>query len=531
MWLALWLVGMGAFFIGMPKYLDDYAFLACVRDWFVRQGIVYPEDGGNILTAGYPWREIAEAWKGQYLDNNVRMGNLLVTTFLLFPKWVGSGLMLLLWGATVMLSMKIAGVDWRKSAAVPVALVLWSFFMPWRDHFGSLDFQLNYIPGSLLGILLFYLVFQRSGGAGSRSLTGILVAGLLCGLWHEGIGVPVGVGMVVAALGSGHDGLRERLARVSAGVAGIVAGTVVILSSPGMQNRSAMQISMENIVPVLQVSLLDLVAAGLFLAVIVLKLIRGGFREVWNPLVLFCVGSGFVSLAIALVSGMNGRAMFWMDLVSILGVLALSAKTVDSLSRRFVWMSRTLNAIMLASVYVYWGFADYYSLEFRRLMKDQLERYVENPSQPFVGDVPSLGEMPLVSGYLPESGFQHCAMQYVRGFYQFGEERSAGDEWILPCSLYEAADMTGRKIDGGGGVMEKEGHYYAPYDSVYSGTVQPTDEQIDVYLDFGKGYTRAGAFGLVFASDKDGRKYVWIKPKLDWYVTHFKKLEGMRFEP
>lgn len=79
--------------------------------------------------------------------------------------------------------------------------------------------------------------------------------------------------------------------------------------------------------------------------------------------------------------------------------------------------------------------------------------------------------------------------------------------------------------------MEKDGHYYVPYDSFYSGTVQPTDEQIDVYLDFGKGYTRAGAYGLVFTSKKDGRKYVWIKPKLDWYVTYFKKLKGMRFTP
>ena len=130
---VLWLMtvaGMGVFFIGMPKYYDDYMYMVHLRPWFASQGIDFPENGGNVVRAGIPWGGILDTWREHYGDDNIRLPNLLIPFFLLFPKWVGSGIMTLLWGWTVMTLLRLTVRDWRHSPLVPVSLALLTFCMP-----------------------------------------------------------------------------------------------------------------------------------------------------------------------------------------------------------------------------------------------------------------------------------------------------------------------------------------------------------------------------------------------------------------
>lgn len=54
LWLLMYLVGMGVFFVGMPKYYDDYWYMEHLRPWFEAQGVMVPENGGNIFSGGFP---------------------------------------------------------------------------------------------------------------------------------------------------------------------------------------------------------------------------------------------------------------------------------------------------------------------------------------------------------------------------------------------------------------------------------------------------------------------------------------------
>lgn len=58
LWILLYMVGFGVFIIGMPKYIDDYWYMAPLKPWFDSQGIINPDKGGNIIEAGIPWSEI-----------------------------------------------------------------------------------------------------------------------------------------------------------------------------------------------------------------------------------------------------------------------------------------------------------------------------------------------------------------------------------------------------------------------------------------------------------------------------------------
>ena len=194
LWILLFLVGMGFFFIGMPKYYDDYWYMWHLYPWFETQGILYPENGGNIFSAGIPWQGIFDTWVEHYNEDNIRLPNMLVPVFLLFPKWIGSGLMVLLSGWTIVLVLKVSNIDWHKSPLVPPVIFYWMFMMPWRDYFGALDYQFNYILSSWVALILLTFLHPDGRCAGKSEwnlkCAGVFLLAFITGICHEGIGVP-----------------------------------------------------------------------------------------------------------------------------------------------------------------------------------------------------------------------------------------------------------------------------------------------------------------------------------------------------
>lgn len=53
LWILLYAGGLGAFLIGMPKYTDDYWYMAPLKIWFDAQGILNLDEGGNIMTSAF----------------------------------------------------------------------------------------------------------------------------------------------------------------------------------------------------------------------------------------------------------------------------------------------------------------------------------------------------------------------------------------------------------------------------------------------------------------------------------------------
>lgn len=90
--LIIFVIGLSLFLIVTPKNADDYLYLLHFRDWFTNQGIIFPENGGNIFKAGFPLNESIYSVIEHYKLDNGRLGNIVATFFLILPKWVGSGI-------------------------------------------------------------------------------------------------------------------------------------------------------------------------------------------------------------------------------------------------------------------------------------------------------------------------------------------------------------------------------------------------------------------------------------------------------
>lgn len=101
------------------------------------------------------------------MTDNIRLGNLLILFFLLLPKWVGSSIMTLLWVYGVMDALKLSGIDWYKSALVPLALFLWTFGILWSENYGVMDYQFNYLFSLAVAMWLLRFLERREWGEGS----------------------------------------------------------------------------------------------------------------------------------------------------------------------------------------------------------------------------------------------------------------------------------------------------------------------------------------------------------------------------
>ena len=530
---VLWLLtvaGMGVFFIGMPKYYDDYMYMVHLRPWFASQGIDFPENGGNVVRAGIPWDGILDTWREHYGDDNIRLPNLLIPFFLLFPKWVGSGIMTLLWGWTVMTLLRLTVRDWRHSPLVPVSLALLTFCMPWRDYFGAMDYQFNYIFSAWMAsrLLLWTGCGKTAPKAGRdgiwcRVVTGGCL-GFVVGICHEGISVPVAVGLATVALCF----RSRREAGTYAAVAGLAAGSALLLSVPGMRYRSSELVEAQSLMWVFRNLHVEGTALWLYLALAAVTLIRRSKRrQLVSPGQVFISVNTVVSLAILCYCGLAvRRACFWLDFVCIAGTVDLLRINLGTRAKRYDAAGIALAVPLLAAVYVHLAAVGVAALKLRKLHAEVIREYVENPERNMFGDIQTLRELSPMTGYMPDYRFHATGMFNVRWYYGFGEPYWNCCEVIFP-SIFRHIDATGGEPASADGKIRKAGNYYfARSEDLPMDTLE--DMNVSLWMDFGKGYVHVLSGAYPFRSEKDGREYVWIIPGTDWYVTHFKKVRGIR---
>lgn len=116
----------------------------------------------------------------------------------LFPIWVYAAIITFIIAFIYIIGIKIAEIKY-----VSVNSALWmfliSFIIPWHDFMFTIVYSINYIWGSALALLIFYL-FIKSDQDGKSKIAKCLGLGLLAyitGWWHEGMSFPLLAALIV----------------------------------------------------------------------------------------------------------------------------------------------------------------------------------------------------------------------------------------------------------------------------------------------------------------------------------------------
>lgn len=514
LWIILFAIGMGVFLIGTPKYIDDYWYMLTTRTWFESQGIFYPENGGNIFAAGLPFDAILASWSDHWYGDNARLGNLLVTIFLLFPKWFGSGLM---WGCflySMWGSFQLSGIYWHRSPLVPIALGMWMFLLPWREYMGCMVYQFNYIFPTALAMICLFIVFKRSRGW-KYPISAVLI-GFFCGMSHEGISVPLTGGLMALVLF--FNELRSK--RSYALIVGLMIGILFLFISPGARMRFGL-ICSEFIINMWDL-LFTSIPLMVMLVLVLYRIIKVGYRSVASDrMIIFCTISSLISIGIVLKTGVMYRGGWWAIFSSIIGILYLLRINFGNFWNEYNFRNSLVCSLSLILVYMHIIVIDYYALYDRVLMSNAVKDYKRNPTKAVFGKVHEMKDLPLICGYT-SCDFNTVGVIWPSVYYRNENKGLNGLYAIIPDCLKSANKTTGNEVKGGLGVREVEGYLYVPCLDINKASAW-----VWLYVDFGKGFRPVLTRRSKFVSVSDGKIYDYLVPKTDWYVTHFKTIRAI----
>lgn len=518
LWIALYALGLGFYLILTPPYMDDIWYMEYLQPWYAAQGIAYPSNGGNILTHGIPWSEILETWQYHDISDNRRLANLLAPVLLLFPKWFGSALITLAWLRCLRLGFGIAGIDWRRSVMVPLFLFMATFMVPWSEHMGILDYQLNYVLSTWLALELWNML-QKKGDDYVRSLICLLL-GFIGGMVHEAVSAPMLCGLVGLMILNRSCRTKQYFL----GCIGLAAALLVLFTSVGMTHRVDVEISKIRIIHPIRFLRMDFLPLPVFWLLAFFFMLKG--REARKRLMsdrwlVFCAATSVASFVVAYHSGYLGRGYFWMDVACIIGAVRL-LHLMGAERRRVLWIVASVP--MLGLMLWRWVTVDVETVRFRNEINGLAEWYVSGKPGSYFGDYRTVDKRPLIAGYFPEyCDYHEFASVYLRRYLRNFDESDMRRAVIIPEALRYADSTADRRLGGRLGARMREGYIYMPYDPEFS-------EPICYFsVDFGKGYVTTHGSFQPFVSEKDGARYIWIEPGFTWFVYHTQKVRGIDY--
>lgn len=498
LWLTLTAVGLGIFMVAMPKIQDDWWFMFHLRTWFAQQPDANPFTGGNIFRYGIPWKELRDTFIEHYYHDNIRLCNICGMFLLIFPKWVGSSVAALSWAYAMWGSLKFAGIDWRKSALVPLAIFLWIFGLEWRDYMGGLIFQLNYVVGSGLSIFLLNMLRKKCNGRWRK--TGLFLLGLIVGAWHEGFGITL-LGGLVAILIFCKDINRKEIYVV---LAGLLLGTVWIMLCPNFYGRIRTEHAKKHLS-----FLMGLMRTCkwhypifIFLLMVLIRWIKLGFKWlISNPLIVFTIVSSFASIFLALSVG--SLRVAWMgDFFAIPAILYLFREFFPNFWKSYRGWSLMIGlALMTFSIWTL-ALVDIYTLRYKPIFEDIMLRYGRGEGPKFFADImpedqrPYLTSLMLINRYFLEP-YREIEF-YGRDYNEDGLKR------IFPKQLYSFDYNCLPKVPGNSGLREIDGILIEPYR-------RHPDDLAHFSIDFGPLKHRPiGANLYKFTNSHDGKEYEMV---------------------
>lgn len=520
LWILIFIAGLAFLFIGMPKTGDDIQFALRLKPWFDAQGLTGPEDGGDVWRYGMPWAAIRDTWAERFATNNIRLGGVLAPVLLAFPKWVGGSLMLLCASAIIFMTLRLADVDWRRSALVPVYLFCFAVLIVCGDYLGELDFQLNYLPPTALYAMLLLWLREHSRFTLSR-MSAAFVTAFVAGAWHEGLDVPVGAGLLFTML-------RFRSFRrpeVWAITAGIVCGFILLCLSPGMRNRVNGGGTDGYIDPVhMRFAVTSMILWLISSWIVVSVAARLGLRKLCDdPLSVFCVVSALLSFSVMQKSGVCLRGGWWgfyvMGLFAVRMPRMCDAGFWSVLTRRniLIW------APLLTLVYVHQGFVGYWSLRFRSGLRAQAEVWAVAPCSQSFWDMPVYGELPWICFGQPVGEPDNLLFSSVS--YWYGGRDDSGRVWAprgytcfrepVPLALSGVTAASGEAVPGSACVRRLGRYLFVAESGDLETDLRRRDRSVTVRsakVDVGKGSSPMRMVQVSFVSECDGERYSWLIP-------------------
>lgn len=520
LWLALFFIGIGIFMIGMPRYGDDYWYMTALRPWFEAQGIRFPGNGGNVFAAGIPWDCLADTWQYRFYNDNIRLCNMVAPFELLFPKWLGSGLMLLVWIYAVVRMSSTCGISLRRSALVPYMLAALTFFMPWYDTMGSEIFQINYVVSCGIAVAVTsYLVRGARCRGNSRGLWRTAAAffiGFGAGWWQESFAVPLLAGAAVNWVL-----FRQwRNARTLAAGAGLAAGLLILATSPGIHNRFDNVEKVWDIWRLLHfMGIESVVAVTMLVTAACLILFSRRRRRLRDGLLVFFVVNVVVQFVVLLPLHQGRRVYFWSYFCAIFSMALLLVKYRDRFWSRYTLRSAIPGALLLVAVFAHWACVDYYSLRFRKFSRELLADNVARGGDFFWADIHWLERMPLICLQLPDYRFWFTCMGNTHAYYGFDGKYGTD---IYPVQLRRISARSGVPVDGDARVRQVDGYY-----------VIHCDDEVLAHHDFEFIYA-SGATAVarlsVFQSEGDGRYYLWLYPMGSYIQGRYGSIVGIKLK-
>ena len=519
-WLAVFVVGLGVFMVSMPKYYDDLWYMYDLRVWYASQGITDVTAGGDVIRYGVPWDAIKTTWDLHYYYDNARIANIVAVPLLLFPKWVGSLFALAMWCVAMWASFRIAGVDIRKSALVPVAVFLWSFGIVWQQHMGSMVYQMNYVVSTGLALWLIWESLFR--GAGGRKLLEVFLVGVLTGSWHEGFSVPVIVGFVVLMIVY----KKYRNKSVAIATAGLMIGLLWIVISPSFAARTG------------QFGVFDIhahTASGLLKAFLThpLFLIYTGFvlfcaihkghgvmRH--NALILLVMSIGITAIMMQWLTTGVQRVGWMADVMSAIGILAMLRENFGGFRNEYNAKNVFVAIALMILVSLHWISVGEINIKLARQYAQVTEKYVKERSKEIFVDFTTFEDLPLIN--LMTSDCRIFLMAYQTGpfeaFYNARGELPPLN--VIPSQLEYVTSESGREMEGNSGWRNIGNHYFARVES----KEEPKNRIATV--DFGCFSKSDIVFSCrYFTSRKDGERYVYFYPDRPLWSMDFFEIKSI----
>lgn len=478
--IGLTIVLMGIFMIGMPKYLDDWAYM-------------------------HSFSEMPAFWTMHYESNNGRLANLTAMVLMSFPKWIGSGIALGGWAYVLFASWRLAGVDWRKWSGIPVSLALFGFLVPWRDHLGSLDFQCNYVYASAIAMLVLEYLKNEN-----KSWIPAFLMCLLLGAWHEGFAVPVGAGITVCMIRFPNLRIRKNFLALI----GLFCGLLVVALSPGFQARLLME--KEGVTPIWRIistfetCLPYISALAIWGFCALLKPVKSDLCPRW----WFVVTSGLASTLIVVVAEQTPRTGWWASLMAVDLLMLLSKRYLPQLRRGYSPSVGILSAIIFGLFIWHWVSVDISVMKIRETFRTGINDWIQSDREdPVFGKIQHQEESALIAGLLPDPRF-FSRLRYTQE--KLEEDTGSGGFWIVPAELETVSVKTVVPVKGTGEIFEKGGWYFMPLPKGWSKRYEECEMDLGCEL----GVRRADC--IRFRSVADGREYLWIFPIQGWWRSHFR---------
>lgn len=524
---ALFIIGMGVYFIAAPKMHDDYWFMIGLRPWYEAQGMKLPDNGGDIFSYGVPWKGIWQTWEAHYLRDNARLTNIFATVFLILPKWVGSGLMTLLLAWSFILMMRILNMDFR-SRLVPFALIMWACLFPWHDTFGSLVFQFNYVLPGWASLMLLLFLKRRVEEGRPASSWWVFILSLGIGLIHEGFSVSLSFSLIALAIF-----FREwRRPFVFAAAAGLFAGAVALLAVPGMLARFIIAVR-----PYMKLQAVTKFVVSLklcfFICLIVLILrliytnsgvfrsyVRGSFLPIFSGV---AVG---VFVLIRPISGGGDRVAYWMCVCLTMLVLHTSRLLFNRYRQYILCIPgvRRVAPALVASILVLSGLRlynfDIAALDLHKemgLIRDMVMHGKDGARRTFYLSLPydtfDAGETNLIRG-----GFYNNGMTFYNSYLNAVMDVDTVGSFggAVPASLRRVTAESGVPVGNAGNIRKVGKEYFVvnpekcvylvdPYHFIYvsiQGDHRSDNKRVNGWF-----------YGIRFYSEADGKRYMWLYRK------------------